>query len=113
MIAQTPSLIPNVLLLSVTLHGARVLLAIPPPVVRMVGAPFLRTVAAHLSVFRVREDLLAVIFSATAALAVGAAAYQLPRLVFRRQEGLLAEPASPFDHTAVVASCGVRLSGGV
>ncbi len=80
--AETPFLVPNVLLLAVSLYGGRVLLAIPPPVIRMAQAPLLRTVTAHLAVFRVRGDLLAVILGATAALAVGAAAHQLPRLVF-------------------------------
>jgi len=75
-------LVPNLLPLSVPLDGGWVLFAIPPPVIRMAGAPLLRTVAAHLAVFRVRGDLLAVILGATAALAVGAAAHQLPRLVF-------------------------------
>ena len=99
------------LLLAVPLDGGWVPLAIPPPVIRMAGAPLLRAVAADLTIFRIRGDLLAVILGTTAALAVRAAADQLPRLVFRRQEDLRTEAASPFDHTAVVASCGVRLSG--
>ena len=108
-----PFLVPNMLLLAVPLHGGRVLFAIAPPILRMARAPLLRTVAAHLAILRVRGDLLTVILRATAALAVGAAAHQLTRLIFRWQEGLPAEAASPFDHTAVVASCGARLSGGI
>src|SRR4051794_25838137 len=71
----------------------------------MAGAPLLRTVAAHLAVFRVRGDLLAVILGAPAALAVRAAAHQLPRLVFRWQEGVLAKATSPFAHTG---GCRIR-----
>jgi len=97
--------------LAVPLDGGRLLLAILPPIIRMARAPLLRTVAAYLAIFRICRDFLAVIVCATAALAVGAAAHQLPRLILRRQEGVLAEAASPFDHTAVVASCGLRLSG--
>ena len=47
---------------------------------------------------------LSVILYATAALAVGAAAHQLPRLVFRRQEGVPAKAASPFAHTGGLAT---------
>jgi Zn-dependent protease len=94
-----PFLVPNVLLLAVPLDGGRVLLAIPPPIVRITGTPFLRAVQAHLAVFRVRRDLLAVILSAAAALAAGVAAHRLSRLIFRWLEDPLTVPASPFDHT--------------
>jgi len=96
-------LVPNVLLLAVPLDGGRVSLAIPPPVIGVAGAPFLGAVQAHLSVFGVRCDLLAVIIGAAAALAAGVAAYRLPRLTFRWLEGSLTVAASPFDHTGVVA----------
>jgi hypothetical protein len=91
-------LVPEALPFAVPLDGSGVLLAIPPPVIRMSGTPLLRAVAAHLAVFRVRGNLLAVILGATAALAVGAAAHQLPRLVFRWLEGVPAKAASPFAH---------------
>jgi hypothetical protein len=81
--AQTTFLVPNVLLAAVPLDGGRVLLAITPPIVRVTGSPFLRAVQAHLAVFRVRSDLLTVIFSAAAALANGIAAHRFPRLIFR------------------------------
>jgi hypothetical protein len=55
------------LLLAVPLDGGWVLLAIPPPVIRMTGAPLLRAVAAYLTIFRIRGDLPAVILGATAA----------------------------------------------
>src|SRR3954447_10020151 len=73
-----------------------------PPLLRWSLVP--RT-PAHLAVFRVRGDLLAVILGAPAALAVRAAAHQLPRLVFRWQEGVLAKATSPFAHTG---GCRIR-----
>jgi len=103
--AQPPFRVPNLLLLAVPHYGGRVLFAIAPPILGMARAPLLRTVAAHLAILWVRGDLLTVMLRATAALAVGAAAHQLTRLIFRWQEAPPAEAASPFDHTAVVASC--------
>jgi hypothetical protein len=87
-------------LLTVPLHGGRMLFAVPPPVIRIPGSPFLWAVQAHLAVFRVRSDLLAVILSAAAALATGIAAHRLPRLIFRWLEDPLTVAASPFDHTS-------------
>ena len=95
-----PFLVPNVLLLAVPLDGSRVLLAIPPPVLGIAGPPFLRAVQAHLAVFGVPGDLLAVVIGAAAPLAAGVAAYRLPRLIFRWLEGSFTVAASPFDHTA-------------
>jgi len=88
-----------VLLLAVPLDGGRMLFAVSTPVVRITGSPFLRAVQAHLAVFRVRRDLLAVILSAAAALATGIAAHRLSRLIFRWLENPLTVAASPFDHT--------------
>ena len=42
--AETPFLVPNVLLLAVPLYGGRALLAIPPPVIRIPSTPLLRTI---------------------------------------------------------------------
>lgn len=75
------------------------LFAVPPPVIRIPGSPFLRAVQAYLSVFRVRRDLLAVILGAAPAVATGVAAHRLSRLILRRLEGSLTVAASPFDHT--------------
>jgi hypothetical protein len=102
-------LVTHVLLLAIPFDGGRVLLAVLPPVIRVAGSPFLRTVPAHLAVLRVRSDLLAVILGATAALAAGFAAHRLSRLLFRWLEDPLTEVASPFDHIGVVASCGARM----
>jgi hypothetical protein len=88
-----------VLLPAIPLDGGRVLFAIPPPIVWIPGSPFLRTVQAYLAVFRVRCDLLAVIFSAALALATGIAAHRLPRLIFRWLEDSLTVAASAYDHT--------------
>ena len=96
---QPPFLVPNVLLLAVPLDRDWVLLSVSPPIFRVAGSPFLRTVQAYLAVFRVRRDLLAVILSTPSALAAGVTTYRLTRLIFRWLEDLLAVAASPFDHT--------------
>jgi hypothetical protein len=101
-----------VLLLAVPLDRGRVLLAIPPPIVRITGPPFLWAVHAHLAVFRVRRNFLAVILGAAAALTTGATAHQLPRLIFRWLEDPFTVAASPFDHTGgcrILQSAMVRL----
>src|SRR5215831_7975098 len=84
------------------------LFAVPPPVIRIPGSPFLWAVQAHLAVFRVRSDLLTVILSAAAALATGIAAHRLPRLIFRWLEDPLTVAASPFDHNG---GCRILLDG--
>jgi hypothetical protein len=99
-----------VLLLAIPLHGSRMLFAIPPPVIRIPRSPFLWAVQAHLAVFRVRSDLLAVILSAAAALATGIAAHGLSRLIFRWLEDPLTVAASPFDHNG---GCRILLDVGV
>jgi hypothetical protein len=91
--------VPNVLLLAVPLHGGRMLFAVTPPIIWIPGSPFLWAVQAHLAVFRVRSDLLAVILSAAPALATGIAAHRLSRLIFRWLENPLTVAALPFDHT--------------
>ena len=101
-----PFLVPNLLLLAVPLDGGRVLFAILSPVIRVAGTPFLRTIPAYQTVFRIRRDLLTVIIGATAPLAVGLAAHRLPWLIFRWLEGSFTVAASPFDHIA-----GCRISG--
>ena len=87
------------LLLAIPLDGGRVLFAIPPPVARGAGSPFLRAVQAYLAVFRVRRDLLAVVLSPPTAPATGIAAHQMSRLILRRLERSLTVAATPFDHT--------------
>ena len=78
------------------------------PVVGIAGAPLARTVAATLAVFRIGGDLLSVVFGAALPLASHSATDRLPRLKLRRLEDLLAIAATPFTHTAVVASAGRR-----
>jgi len=92
-------LVPNVLLSAVPLDGGWVLLAIPPPVIRVARAPLLRAVPAYLAVFGIQSDLLAVIIAAATPLASGFVANRLPRLILRWLEGSLTVGASPFDHT--------------
>ena len=95
-----PFLVPNLLLLAVPLDGGRVLFAILSPVIRVAGTPFLRTVPAYQTVFRVRRDLLTVIIGAAAPLAVRLATHRLRRLIFRWLEDSFTVAASPFDHIA-------------
>lgn|SRR5581483_7733364 len=102
--AQTLFLVPNVLQAAVPFDGSRVLRTVPSPVVRVAGAPVLRTIQAALPIYRVCRDLLAVVISAAAPLALGLTAYQLTWLIFRWLEALLTVAATPFDHTGVVAS---------
>jgi len=96
-------LVPHVLTLAVSLDGGRVLFAISPPIVRVAGAPFLRTVPTSQPIFRVGSDFLAVVIGAAAPLATGFAAYGLPRLILRWLKDLLTVAATPLDHTGVVA----------
>jgi hypothetical protein len=56
------------------------LLAVLFPVTGMAAAPFTRTVAAHLAVFRIGGDLLPVVVGAAFSLAPGSAADRLARL---------------------------------
>jgi hypothetical protein len=98
--AQTQFLVPNVLLLAVAFDCGWVLLTVPPPVIGVVGPPFLRAVQAYLAVFRVSRDFSAMIIGATLPLARIFAAYQLSRLIFRWLEGSFTVAALPFDHTA-------------
>ena len=71
------------LLLTVMLGGRGALLAVLFPVTGMAGAPFTRTVAAHLAVFRIGSDLLSVVVGAALSLALGSAADGLAGLKLR------------------------------
>ncbi|MGA2590502.1 MAG: hypothetical protein ABSH32_11335 [Bryobacteraceae bacterium] len=51
-------MVPNVLL-ALELDRGGVLLAVSPPVIGVVGTPFLRTVQADLAVFGICRDFLA------------------------------------------------------
>ncbi len=75
------------------------LLPIPPPIVWVTGSPFLGAVQAHLAVFRISRNFLAVIVGATPALAAGVVTHRLLRLIFGGVEELLTVPASSVDHT--------------
>ena len=101
-------MVPNVLLLAVPLDGGWVLLAIPPPVIRVARAPLLRAVPAYLAVFGIQSDLLAVIIAAATPLASGFVANRLPRLILRRLEEPLTVAATPFIHKGVVSAPGFQ-----
>ena len=107
-----PFLVSNVLKLAVPLDGGGVLFAIPSSVVRVARAPFLRTIQASLTIYRIRSHLLAVIIGAAPPLALGLTAYRLPRLIFRWLEGLLTVAATPLDHTRGCRTCEESISGG-
>ena len=107
-----PFLVSNLLQLTIPLNDGRVLFAIPSPVVRIAGAPLLRTIQAFLPVDRVRSDLLAVIIGAATPLAVGLTAYRLPRLILRWLEDHLTVAAAPFDHTGGCRTAEASVSDG-
>jgi hypothetical protein len=71
-------LVPDLLLLAVSLSCRRMLLPILLPIARISGTPFVRALPAHLAVFRVGADLLFVILRTT------------PLLTFHRPADLLA-----------------------
>jgi hypothetical protein len=108
-IAQTPLLVSNVLPLTIPFDSSPVLLAITLPVIRVPSAPLLRTVQAHLSIFRISSDLLAVIIGAPAPLAPRFAANRLCWLIFRGLEDSFAVAAAPFDHTGGCRTARTRL----
>ena len=87
------------LTLAVPLHRAGMSPAVAFPIIRVLLTPLVRALQARLAVDGVGGDLLAVIISASAALAAGVAAHRLPRLIFRWLEDPLTEAATPFAHT--------------
>src|SRR5205823_4791290 len=101
---QPPLPIPEFLLLAVLLGSRGVLLAVLFPITGMAGAPFTRTIPAHLAVLRIGGDLLSVVIGAALSLASGSAADRLAGLELRWLENLLAVTTAPFTHTGVVAS---------
>src|SRR5262249_43839817 len=92
-------LVSNVLPLAIPLNSSRVLVAITPPVIRIPSTPLLRTIQAHLAVFRVSSDLLAVIIGPTLSLAARLAASRLPGMILRWVKGSITVGAARFDHT--------------
>ena len=100
-----PPLVAHLLPLAIPLDGGWMLPAILPPVIGVAGSPLLRTVQAHLPIFGIGSDLLAVIIGAATALAVGIAADGLPGLILRRHEDPLAITALPFGH---IRRCRIR-----
>ena len=74
-------LVPVALFAAILLHGLRVSLAIVAPVIGMLRPPFPRTVQAHLAVYRIGLDFLAVVIRTAAALAFWPAANSLLRTV--------------------------------
>ena len=110
--SQPPFLVPNVLLLPISLDSIRVLVAILAPVTQIPGPPFLRTIPTYLAVHRIDRNLLPVILGAAATLTDRFAAYRLRRLILRWQEVSLTVAATPFDHTGGCRIPEAPLSGG-
>lgn len=97
-IRQPPLLVPQALLSAISFHLLRVVLAIFPPIVRVRLAPLPRTVQADLLIYRIGSDLLPMIIGAALALACGAAANPLLRMIRIRLKGLLTVTATAILH---------------
>ncbi|HEY6304079.1 MAG TPA: hypothetical protein VIX14_13550 [Terriglobales bacterium] len=91
-------MVPNLLLVAIPLNRLRVLLAIPPPVIGIAGAPFLSAIQASLAIFGVRRDLLAVVIGAAPPLALWIPAYRLLRLKLGWLENPPAIPTLAYAH---------------
>ena len=87
-IHQPPLLVPQALLSAISFHLPRVVLAIFFPIVRVRLAPLPRTLQADLLIHRIGSDLLPMIIGAALALACGAAANLLLRMIRVRPERL-------------------------
>ena len=105
-------LVANMLPFAIPLDGLRVLLAIPPPVIGIPGAPFLSAIQTSLAVFRVRGDFLAVVIGAAPPLADRIAAYRLPRLKLGWLETALAIPTLAYAHIGGCRTGEARFSEG-
>jgi len=97
----------DVLLLTVLLHGGRMLFAVSPPVVRVPGSPLLRAVQTYLAVSAGRRDPE---YNIAMLVLILAAVVLLPYGIYRatRRWGLavlwyVAAAASALDATGVVA----------
>jgi hypothetical protein len=78
---QPPFLVSQALLLTISFHLPKVVLAIFLPIVRVRLAPLPRTVQADLLILRIGSDLLPMIIGAALALACRLAANLLLRMI--------------------------------
>jgi len=105
----SPSLVPLPLALPVSFCARGIVLKQLPPVVRVLGAPLLRAVLAHLAIHRIGSDLSPMVVVTAPPLADRIAARSLSRLKLRWLKRTLAIPADPFSHESVLACQGLRL----
>jgi hypothetical protein len=99
------------LALPVSRYPPRILFAQLNPVARMLRAPFLRAVLAHLPIHRIAGNLLPMVIVTTPPLAGRITASSLSRLKLGRLKRTLAIAADPFSHEPVLACRGARLQG--
>lgn len=97
-IYQPPLLIPHALLLTISFRLLRVVMPILLPVFRVRLAPLPRTLQTNLLVNRIGSNLLPMIIRAASALACGAAASPLLRMIRIRLKGLLTVTATAILH---------------
>jgi len=91
------------LLLAILLNAVGVLLAVLPPIARVLDSPLSWAVRANLPVLRIGSNLLAVVIVPPAPLTIGVAADRLRRLVLGGFEDLQAVAARPTGHESVVS----------
>jgi len=97
------------LALPVTFCSRGIVLKQLPPVVRVLRAPLLRAVLAHLAIHRIGGDLSPMVVVTAPPLADRIAAGSLNRLKLGWLKRTLAIAADPFSHEPVLACHGLRL----
>jgi hypothetical protein len=105
----SPLLVPLPLALPVSFCSRGIVLKQLPPVVRVLGAPLLRAVLAHLAIHRIGGDLSPMVVVTAPPLAYRIAARSLSRLKLRWLKRTLAIAADPFSHKPFLACHGLRL----
>lgn len=102
-------LVPKLLLLAISLHLLRVVLAMFPPIVLVRLAPLPRALQADLLIHRIGSDLLPMIIRPALTLTCGVAANPLLRMIRIRLKGLLTVAAVAIVHQAAPGENGRRL----
>ena len=91
------------LLLAIAFGAGRMLLAVLPPIIRMLFAPLACALPAGLTVVRIVSELGPAVVGTALPLAARIPANGLCGLILRRIERLLAVWTAPLDHRGVVA----------
>ena len=97
---MSPSLVPLPLALPVSFCSRGIVLKQLPPVVRVLGAPLLRAVLAHLPIHRIDSDLPPMVIVTALPLAGRITASSLSRLKPGWLKRTLAIAANPFSFGA-------------